>query len=77
MERKIILGPYEASAEYENYWISRENLQEGTVRVIEGKLYYAVYYKLKLSEPQYNPTTNMTKDYEHVILWQPFYDSTK
>lgn len=39
MKRQIILGPYEL---IEDQWVSRGRIDDGTVRVIEGVLYYSI-----------------------------------
>ena len=42
MKRRILLGNLYEQNEDSNKWFSRENIVPGTVRLIEGELYYSV-----------------------------------
>ena len=75
MTKKIVMGPYFKYDE-EDDWMSRENVIEGTVRIIEDALCYAVYTRLELDNSEYDPCSIKERTYKDVIVWE-FYDSAE
>lgn len=65
MKKKMVMGPYEKTEA--GFWISRESVIEGTVRVVDGFLCEAqpdiMYYDVQ--EPG-------GKQSEQVIKWVPY-----
>jgi len=76
-ERKIILDDnYELIDD--EYWISINDTPktQGEVRVIEGKLHYAIYDRIYFDEPEYSVTHQAKVEYRNVWRWIPVNEIT-
>lgn len=74
MIKKVILGDTYIKYDNQKYWVSEENVIEGTLRMVDRKLCYSERGIINLPEEIYDVSTQRYIKEMKVTFWKPYYE---